>query len=122
MILGKVNANREATLWLQVRGPAGQVQEIEAVIDTGFNGFLILPPAVVATLGLIPLTRGRAVLANGREDVFAIYEVTVVWDGQPLTVEAGALEATLVGMSLLYGQELRMYVVEEGQVSIAGLL
>ena len=97
------------------------MQEIEAVIDTGFSGFLILPPAVVATLGLIPLTRGRAVLANGREDVFAIYEVTAVWDGEPLTVEVGALEATLVGMSLLYGQELCMHVVEEGQVSIAAL-
>lgn len=121
MILGKVNANREATLWLQVRGPAGQVQEIEAVIDTGFNGFLLLPSEVVAILGLVPLTHGRAVLANGREDVFAIYEVTVVWDGQPLIVEAGGLEATLVGMSLLYGKELRMHVVEGGHVSIAEL-
>ena len=76
---------------------------------------------MVATLGLIPLTRGRAVLANGREDVFAIYEVTVVRDGQPLTVEVGALEATLVGMSLFYGQELCMHVVDEGQVGIVAL-
>jgi len=35
VIHGKVNAHREATLELQVRGPEGQVQEMEAVIDKG---------------------------------------------------------------------------------------
>lgn len=42
MIKGAVNANREARLRLTVRGLSGQEREIEAVIDTGFNGFLTL--------------------------------------------------------------------------------
>ncbi len=79
MITGTINADREATIRLMVRGPGGQEQEIEAVIDTGFNGFLTLPPTVVTTLGLPRLGRGRAILANGSQDLFDVYEVTVLW-------------------------------------------
>jgi predicted aspartyl protease len=51
MIVGMVNANREATIRLLVIGPQGYQQEIEAIIDTGFTGFLTLPPLLVTTLG-----------------------------------------------------------------------
>ena len=43
MIQGAVNAAYEAVIPLTVQGPAGQTQDIEAVIDTGFSGFLTLP-------------------------------------------------------------------------------
>ena len=52
MITGTVNANREAIISCGVRGPHGKEREIEAVIDTAFNGFLTLPPQVIAALGL----------------------------------------------------------------------
>ena len=52
MITGTVNANREAIIHLIALGPQGHQQEIEAVIDTGFTGFLTMPPALVAVLGL----------------------------------------------------------------------
>ena len=38
MIMGFVNANREATIRLVVHGANRQTQEIEPVIDTGFTG------------------------------------------------------------------------------------
>ena len=38
MILGVVNAHSEATILLPVRDAAGHEHEIEAVLDTGFNG------------------------------------------------------------------------------------
>jgi predicted aspartyl protease len=60
MITGMVNANREATIRLVVSGPSGQQQEIEAIIDTGFTGFLTLPPALIQALGLAWLCRNRA--------------------------------------------------------------
>ena len=43
MIVGYVNAYREAVIPLTVRGSQAQ-EEIETVIDTGFDGSLTLPP------------------------------------------------------------------------------
>ena len=51
MIIGVVNAHTEATVRLIVQAAGGREQEIEAILDTGFNGSLTLPPAVVASLG-----------------------------------------------------------------------
>ena len=65
MIEGVVNANYEPVISLSVQGPSGQKREIEAVVDTGFNGFLTLPPALVSELGLPFRIRGAAMLANG---------------------------------------------------------
>ena len=52
MIEGLVNANYEPIISLPVQSPAGQAREIDVVIDTGYNGYLTLPPALVAELGL----------------------------------------------------------------------
>ena len=49
---------------LSLQGPEGQAQDIEAVIDTGYSGFLTLPTALVTELGLPFAYIGRALLAN----------------------------------------------------------
>lgn len=122
MITGSVSAKREATILLQLQGPAGQEHQIEAVIDTGFTGRLLLPPAVVANLGLQSLGRGGAVLADGSTTVFNVYEVTVDWNGQLLTVPVHEADGDpLVGMALLYGCELRVQVIDGGTVTIEAL-
>jgi len=82
MITGVVRDDRQAIVHLMVRGPAGQEQEIEAIIDTGFDGWLSLPSSLVVRLGLVWRRRGRALLADGSESVFDIYEATVDWDGE----------------------------------------
>jgi clan AA aspartic protease len=79
MITGVVTNDRQAVIHLTVRGPAGQEQEIEAIIDTGFDGWLSLPSSLVAGLGLVWHRRGRALLADGSESVFDIYEAKVDW-------------------------------------------
>ena len=58
MIEGVVNAVREAVVPLAVAGPAGRTLPIDAVIDTGFSGFLTLPAALVSELQLPFVTRG----------------------------------------------------------------
>ena len=91
MIEGVVNAAHEAVVTLPLRGPTGPAREIEAVIDTGYSGFLTLPPSLVEELGLPFRLHGRAVLANGDTETFAVHGVTVVWDGQPRYIEADAV-------------------------------
>lgn len=52
MIVGNVNAKREAVVQLAVFGENQQYQGIKAIIDTGYTGFLTLPSAAITTLGL----------------------------------------------------------------------
>lgn len=80
MIEGVVNAAYEPIVILGVQSPTGRASEIEAVIDTGFTGFLTVTPALVSELGLRYLTRGWASLADGSEVPFDVYDVTVLWD------------------------------------------
>lgn len=113
MITGNVNANREAILRLAVLDANGQEHERDAVVDTGFDGWLSLPPDFIAALGLPWQRFGRALLADGRETVFDIYEATILWDGQPRTISIYEMDAdALVGMSLMYGYELVLPVLD----------
>jgi clan AA aspartic protease len=93
------------------------------VIDTGFDGTLILPPALIATLGLVWRRRGRALLADGSESLFDSYEAIVVWDGEPRRIAVDEADIDpLVGMSLLHGYELTVQAIEGGTVIIQPLL
>ena len=52
MIEGVVNAAHEAVVPIHLRGPEGRNRDIEAVVDTGYSGYLTLPVALVAELEL----------------------------------------------------------------------
>ena len=104
-----------------LQGTAGQTQEVDAVIDTGFNGYPTLPTTVVADLELPVVGEGEAVLADGGEAVFDVYGVTVVWGDQPRFVECGAVGIDpLMGMDLLDGHNLNIEVENGGRVVIQG--
>ena len=119
MIQGVVNAAYEAVIPLTVRGPAGQTQDIEAVIDTGFTGFLTLPSGVVMELGLPFVNTGQAALADGSQVTFDVFHAAVVWDGQRISVEAAAADTIpLVGMRLLDRHNLNIDVKTGGSVVI----
>jgi len=122
MISGVVTDDRQAVIQLTVRGPAGQEQEIEAIIDTGFDGSLSLPSSIVVQLGLPWRQRGRALLADGSESVFDIYEATVDWDGESRRIAVDEAETVpLIGMSLLEGYELTVQVQRGGNVTVRAL-
>ena len=122
MNTGIVNANREATIRLMALGSQGHQQDIEAIIDTGFTGFLTLPPAILGALGLSWLCRQAGMLADGRVKYFDVYVATVLWDGQPRMVEVEAADAEpWVGMGLLDHHALRINVLNGGVVTITAL-
>jgi clan AA aspartic protease len=122
MITGAVTANQEAIIRLVAVGAREQQEEIEAIIDTGFTGFLTLPPARVAALELHWLCRQPGILADGRVEFFDVYIGTVIWDGDPRIVEVEAADTKpLVGMSLLHRHSLRIDVLTGGIVSISPL-
>ena len=119
MIEGVVNSAYEAVIPLSLRGPAGQAQEVEAVIDTGFTGFVTLPPSLVAELGLVFMGTSEATLADGSEVSFDAYDVTVLWEGQPRDVLIDEADTTpLVGMLLLDRHNLSIDVENGGRVLI----
>ncbi len=122
MIAGIVTAYREAVISVTVRGLEEQTQEVEAVIDTGFDGWLTLPASLVAKLRLRWRRRSRAVLADGSEVLFDVYEATVIWDGRPRRIAVDRVESDpLIGMSLLDGYELKVQVIDGGKVGIKAL-
>ena len=119
MIEGVVNDALEAVVTLTLQGPAGQAQDIEAELDTGYSGFLTLPNTVVTELGLPFAYIGRALLANDDEVTFDVHDATVLWDGRPRHIKADATGSTpLVGMLLLDNHRLVMDVVRGGRVTV----
>jgi len=122
MITGVISPYREAEIQITVRGPGGQAQTLTAVLDTGFNESLTLPPAVVAHLGLIYRGPIRASLADGSVVILRNYRATLDWDGQPRDVTVLQADGgPLIGMGLLYGSRVTLDVVDGGPVSIEPL-
>jgi clan AA aspartic protease len=122
MIIGMVNAHREATISLSVQDANGQGHDIDVVIDTGFTGCLTLPTTLIAALGLSWRGYASAVLGDGSLQQFDVYAATVIWDGQARVVEVDAAETDpLVGMELLYGYEVRIQAIDGGTVTIEAL-
>jgi clan AA aspartic protease len=119
MITGTVNARRDAVVTLTVFGSSGQSQAVEAVIDTGFNDFLTLPPMTIADLGLRTDGFGRVALGDGSVEFVDYYKAVVIWDALPRIVDIQAADTDpLVGMALMAGHELRIQVVDGGAVTI----
>ena len=121
MIVGIVRA-REPLIRLTIRGFRGLQQEIEAVVDSGYTGWLTLPPAAIAALNLRWQTFGRGILADGSLSSFDVYQAKVMWDGRIRTVFVDEFDANpLVGMALMRGYELKMQVRARGKVTIKRL-
>jgi len=121
MIVGIVQG-REALIRLTVRGSRGHHQDIEAVVDSGYTGWLTLPPTLVAALQLRWRTFGRGILADGSVSSFDVYHARIFWDGRVRSVYVDEFDATpLVGMALLRGFEYKMQVRARGKVTIKRL-
>jgi clan AA aspartic protease len=122
MISGVINGEFEPIISLSIRRFDGKVFTQDAIVDTGFNGWLSLPPDLIAQLSLKWKRRGRAILGDGSECVFNIYEAVVIWDNTLLVIPVDeANSEPLVGMSLMAGYQLIMKIFDGGNVELSKL-
>jgi clan AA aspartic protease len=122
MMHGIVDQNCEAMIRLVVSNADKERQVIDAVIDTGFTGFLTLPLTVLTTLDLQAYSREEGTLGDGSSCIFDVYSGFVIWDGEFRRIDINASEASpLIGMSLLYGYRVQFDTIEGGTLTIQSL-
>jgi clan AA aspartic protease len=122
MIHGVVNTNYEATIPLVIGNENRQTRVINTVVDTGYTGFLSLPSEIITDLSLPWTGIDRGTLGDGSEVTFEVYAATVIWNGEYRNIPVNEAETDpLVGMSLLYGYDLRIQAVEGGSVTIGAI-
>lgn len=118
MISGSVNGDLESYVPLLVNGPLGSVH-IQALVDTGFNESLTLPPHLVHTLGLSFEATVEATLADGSVTTFDYYAGSVVWDGEVREIFVLSADGgPLLGMALVHGCDLHIEMFRGGRVRI----
>ena len=119
MIEGRINHRYEPVVTITIVSPTGESRELAAVVDTGFNGFIILPVGLVEELELPFLNSSQAFLADDREVNVQVHQATLTWDGVRRTVRATASGTTaLVGMQLMNRHRLEMDIRPGGAVQI----
>ena len=119
MIAGSVSPDREPVVCISVRDACGRDHRHNAIVDTGFTGWLTLPPDTISLLGLQWKEVGTAVLADANLVSFDVYDGAVAWDGQVLEIPVDEAEAEpLVGMALMSGYEILAQDVYGGAVTL----
>jgi clan AA aspartic protease len=121
-MFGRVNQNREAILKIVIIGEENRKVAVDAVIDTGFNGDLILSLEVISELELKLQGYQKAILGDGTTSQFQVYAATVIWDGSRKLAEVNAASSgVLIGMGLLEGYKLEVNTTSNGIVTITSL-
>jgi clan AA aspartic protease len=121
MMTGTV-VNRRPTVPLVVRGSKGQEVTVEAMLDTGFKGFLSLPASAIITLGLPFRSDFRAGLADGSIVRLAVHAAVVIWNGAERDIEVLVIDRSpLLGTALLNEHELSIRFTDDGLVTIEPL-
>lgn len=96
--------------------------EVEAVVDTGFDGELTLPRGLIRRLGYPYAGFTRGTLADGSVVRFDYHEGRVLWHGGEeravVVLAAGEAGDPLVGMALLRGSRLTIDAVPGGAVRV----
>lgn len=121
---GAVTADgREARLNVEVLSPTtAPLLQVEAVVDTGFTGHLTLPTATVEALGLPIVGSAESILADGSLVLEDVCLARVLWHGEERPIRVLVADVMpLLGMSLLRGSELRIEVIDDGEVEIRAL-
>lgn len=97
--------------------------EIEFVIDTGFEGFLTLPPESIEELGLPYIAKIQANLADNSRVATNVYAIKIVWNGVERDVVVLAMgRHPLIGTALLEDYHLSIDFYDGGTVLVDEVL
>ena len=69
---GSLDSNRSPVVTITVSAPSGPSKFFDAIIDTGFTGFVQLPEPRAQELGLIPRTASETQYPDGRIDTIPL--------------------------------------------------
>ncbi len=118
MINGRISEGK-ATIPVTFRLPSQPDFSIDFVIDTGFNGYLTLPPQAVNAMNLPLYSSISARLADGSETVLSVHLATIIWDDveKVIPVLASGYKP-LLGVALMEEYHLEIDFEENGLVSL----
>ena len=92
---------------------------VEFIVDTGFEGEMTLPGALLRRLDAQPLFLSLRRLADGTERECPVHRIPLDWNEEARTVEVLVLENNpLIGTLLLEGGRLDIEMEEGGEVVI----
>ncbi len=104
---------------IDVMGEDNRRQSIEAVLDTGFSGYLTLPWDSIRGLGLQSAGQRAFELANGEQFEFNTYLAMVSWHERLRLVTVLESDSVpLLGAFLLWGNRVTLDMLDDGDVAI----
>jgi clan AA aspartic protease len=121
MMKGFFTSDGEPALSVNVVGPTRNL-EVDAIIDTGFNGELTLSSNQIEALGLPEATVTEVTLADGRVRDVQLYDAKALLSGVAREVFVAEAPTTpLVGTGLLRGFSLYIEFQVQGTVQVEPL-
>jgi clan AA aspartic protease len=118
MIYGRL-IDAKAIVPVIFRLPAQPDFSWDFVIDTGFNGYLTLPPQAVSAMNLLLYSTTGVRLADGSEALLLIHLATIVWDNIEKVVPILASGyKPLLGTALMESYHLEIDFEDNGLVSL----
>jgi clan AA aspartic protease len=97
--------------------------EVEFVVDTGFEGFLTLPPHLITELDLPYVAKIQANLADNSRTSANAHAITILWNGVKREVIVLAMgRRPLLGTALLEDYHLSIDFCEGGIVLVDEIL
>ena len=104
MISGQITDDRQPQIDLVLVDGNDIQQTVRFLVDTGYDGYLVMPSNTIRRLALAPTGCARDVAVAGGERLeWLIYRASVLWNGQVRNVEVLESDTPpLLGMAMLY--------------------
>ena len=122
MIIGRVDQRLNPIIPVDILEQGRRLHRREMLIDTWFEGYLMLPERLIVRMGGTPNRKITMTLANERSSDFAEYLLEIYWHDQVREVGVLASEnELLVGRYLLAGCHVGIEMTPGGAVTVTEL-